>query len=291
MNKIRPISLSELIITVGIISLFLSLNSPVNDLAAGSVTENSASLSDIQANVTTLSFGSVLLGQTMNKTIQLTNSETEAFEISNIQLNPSNNIFSWDESPIILEEDETYDLVITFSPTSEQLYSASLTFETNTSSSVSVTLSGFGVSLPMIYLVEFPEGVSNQTTVNGTVLINVWANDTSSISSVSLTIGTEVMLFERGVGDLFTLEWKTKDYQNGQYILTITADDILDYASSIVYIFTVDNDPEKSTFEKLQNPVTIGILSFIVIVLFIAVFSWFRGTSQRSRDYVEPPKL
>ncbi|MHA1911738.1 MAG: Ig-like domain-containing protein [Candidatus Kariarchaeaceae archaeon] len=291
MNKIRPFSLSELIITVGIISLLLVFNSPANNLAAGSVTDNSVSFSEFQTNVTTLSFGSVLLGQSMNKTIQLSNNESEALEITSIQLNPSYDVFSWEDSPIIIGGEETYNLVITFTPEAEFLYSSSLTIETNDSSSVSITLSGFGVSFPMIYLVEFTDGALNQSVVNGTIIINVWANDTTAVSSVSLTIGSEVLLFERSVGDLFTYEWKTKDYENGQYTLTITVEDILDYSSSIVYTFTVENEPGKSTFEKLQNPVIIGIFSVIVIALLIGVVSWFKGTFQRSRDYVEPPKI
>jgi len=154
-----------------------------------------------------------------------------------------------------------------------------------------LTLSGYGASYPVIYLVEFTEGVSNQSIVNGVVIINVWANDTTAVSSVSLTIGSEVNLFSRGVGDVFTYEWKTKDYDNDQYTLTITADDAWDYNSSVVYIFTVENEPEKSLLEKLQNPVTIGIFSAIVLALFVGVVFWFRGTFTRSRDYVEPPKI
>ena len=60
-----------------------------------------------------------------------------------------------------------------------------------------------------------------------------WANDTTSVSSVYLTIGSEVNLFQRVEGELFTYEWKTKDYENGQYSLTITAEDGSDYTDSI----------------------------------------------------------
>jgi uncharacterized protein (DUF2062 family) len=289
MNKIRPISLSELIIAVGIISLFLSFNNPVNVLATGST--NPLSLSTIQTNTTSLSFGSVLLGQTLNKTIQISNNESEAFEIESIQLNTYNEFFSWDDTEIILGENETYDFVITFTPEAEIYYSASLSIETNTSSSISVTISGIGVSFPMIYMVEFSDGVNNQSMVNGTIQINVWANDTTAVKSISLTIGSEVKLFTRGLDDLFTYEWKTKDYDNGQYTLTITAEDQLEHSTSVVYVFTVENEPEKSTLEKLQNPVTIGIFSAIVLVLLIGVIFWFRLTFKRSREYEEPPMI
>ena len=80
MSKARPISFSKPIIAVGIISLFLALNSPANNLAAGSGINNSVSLSTFQTNVTSLDFGSVLLGQTLNKTIQLSNNDSEAIK-------------------------------------------------------------------------------------------------------------------------------------------------------------------------------------------------------------------
>ena len=150
MNKIRPISLSRLIIAAGIISLVLSVNNSTI-LASGSATDNSFSLSSIQTNTTAITFGSLELGQSLNQTIQLSNNDSEAIKIDSIQLNLHEGIFSWDETEIILAQDETYDLVIMFAPEAELYYSATLTIETNTSSSTNVLLSGSGVSFPIIF--------------------------------------------------------------------------------------------------------------------------------------------
>jgi hypothetical protein len=98
-----------------------------------------------------VSFGSVQVGQTATATLTLSNSGSAFLQISKIQFSSPNFALSGQVPlPITLEEGATWNLTLQFAPSAAGAAAGSLTFTaTGNRSSVTVALSGTGDAIPV----------------------------------------------------------------------------------------------------------------------------------------------
>lgn len=164
---------------VGII-LFLLVAAGSGALLDGCGTAGPARAA-LVASANSANFGNVLLGQTAQASISLTNTESSALQLSGIQVTGSSFSVSGDSSaPVTLPANGTYSLTIQFAPTSAGAQTGTLLLTSNQSAAgpVKVTLTGTGE--PTASGPDLSAGAA--TVAFGNVTLN-----TSATQSVQLT--------------------------------------------------------------------------------------------------------
>jgi len=138
----------------------------------------------------TLSYGNVIVGSTLTKTLTISNSGTSSLTISSITL-PTG--YSGQYSGVI-NAGQSVNVVITFSPTSATSYNGNLTVVSNAGSGVStISVSGAGTSNSGVGVFTFAS-ITTSLTVEYSKSTTTYVNLSDGSKSVSSSLGMDLSL-------------------------------------------------------------------------------------------------
>lgn len=139
----------------------------------------------ISVSTNTLSFGTVNMGSSLTEQIQIFNTGSIALHINELSFSPESIPFSVQEETIIIEAGGVYNLMVTFSPTSQTTYYDQLTLWSDASNTSAISVNVSGVGYDSYFLPVSPTGLPYSIIVQNL-----------NLDGHGLSVGDEVGLFQ-----------------------------------------------------------------------------------------------
>ena len=173
----------------------------------------------------------------------------------------------------------TVNLQVKFSPTQQKLYAETIIVSLNNMPAFTLTVTGTSFTGPRISLNSPNDGstiganqelsftLESATGVKATKIIISNSSDAEFVNS-TLTFGS---------GNIYTYMWDVTNFENGDYIVFVEAEDINSYTSTAMFQFSIAKEAQNTSnpFSGIALYLFIG-LGILVIILVIVLVKQFR---------------
>ena len=166
----------------------------------------------------------------------------------------------------------TVELLVTFTPTQQKLYNESIIVSLNDAFTFTLTVSGTSFSGPSITL----NSPDNGSTITNSQELSFTLESEIGVKSTTVTISNSsnselvnsALTFRSG--NIYTYTWDITNFQSGNYMVVIEAEDLNSYISSETFQFSIEREVT-DVIDPFSGVILYVLIGFGILVIILAI--------------------